>query len=139
MNEAFKSEYKVREYEIDAGGGVPHAVFLNYYQQARHELLLALKFPFQDLKEAGIGFVVIRIETDYLQSLFPDEDFVIYTKMSRPSKLRFRFDQTMHRKGDETLVSTSVNIGTIVDSKNRPVLPPMLESCLTSYPVIKAN
>lgn len=137
MNEGFRSEYRVREYEIDAAGGVPHAVFLNFYQQARHELLLALRFPFKELKEAGIGFVVLRVETDYHQSLFPDEDFVVHTTMSRISKLRFRFDQTIHRKDGGALVSTGVNIGTVVDSNNRPVMPAMLEACLTDYPIVK--
>jgi len=137
MNEGFRSEYQVREYEIDAAGGVPHAVFLNYYQQARHELLLALRFPFRELKEAGIGFVVLRVEADYRQSLFPDEFFVIYTTMTRISKLRFRFDQTMHRKEGAVLVSTGVNIGTVVDSNNRPVMPAVLEARLTDYPIVK--
>ncbi len=135
----FRSEFRVREYEVDAAGGVPHAAFLNFYQQARHELLLALHFPFQELKNAGIGFVVLRVETDYHQSLYPDDDFVIFTTMTRLSKLRFRFDQTMHRKDGGVLVSTGVNIGTVIDSNNKPVMPAIIEACLTDYPIEKRN
>ena len=58
----------VVQYEdIDAGGIVYHATYLNFAERARSALLRASKFDVQRwLVEENQGFVITHIETDYL-------------------------------------------------------------------------
>ncbi len=58
----------VVQYEdIDAGGIVYHATYLNFAERARSALLRASRFDVQYwLSEQHQGFVITHIETDYL-------------------------------------------------------------------------
>ena len=52
--------------DIDAGGIVYHATYLNFAERARSALLRACKFDVQHwLREHRQGFVITHIETDY--------------------------------------------------------------------------
>mgnify|MGYP000011718617 FL=1 len=52
--------------DIDAGGIVYHATYLNFAERARSALLRACKFDVQHwLRERQQGFVITHIETDY--------------------------------------------------------------------------
>jgi len=62
-------EFKVRDYECDMGHVVNHAVYLNYLEHARHELLGSMGIRFGDLAKRGIFLVVTRVEADFKASL----------------------------------------------------------------------
>ena len=136
MEEAHISKFIVREYEVDAGGGVAHGTYLDYYQQARHHFLLSLEFPFDAMRHEGIGFVVLRVETDYYRSLYMDQEFIITTEMTRISRLKFRFDQKI-QTADKNLISTGINIGTILGRDGKPCIPTMIEEKISAYPIKK--
>jgi thioesterase III len=63
----FECRLRVRSYELDGLGHVNHAVYLNYFEQARFEALEAGGFPPHRLKSRGWGVIVVRIEVDYLR------------------------------------------------------------------------
>ena len=127
----------MRQYECDSGGGVAHAVYLNYLEEARHAVLTELNFPFDELKKQKQGFVVLHIDIDYRVSLVAGDDFLIETIMKRVSKLRLRFDQKIYRLPEKTLIATGANVGTTVDANNRPLMPTIIEVLLTDYPISK--
>ena len=133
----FSKQFTVRQYECDSGGGVAHAVYLNYLEEARHEVLTELNFPFDELKKQKLGFVVLHIQIDYKASLFGAENFVIETVMERISKLRLRFDQVIYRLPERTVIATGVNVGTTVNVENRPLMPEIIEILLDDYPIQK--
>jgi acyl-CoA thioester hydrolase len=133
----FSKNFKVRQYECDSGGGVAHAVYLNYLEEARHEVLKELNFPFEELKQQKLGFVVLHIDIDYRVSLVAGDDFMIETVLKRISKLRLQFDQKIYRLPEKTVIATGVNVGTTVDSENKPLMPKIIEVLLTDYPILK--
>jgi acyl-CoA thioester hydrolase len=61
----FDLEFKVRDYECDMDHVVNNAVYLNYLEHARHELLLGLGIKFGELSKRGVSLVVTRIEVDF--------------------------------------------------------------------------
>jgi len=63
----FECRLRVRSYELDGLGHVNHAVYLNYFEQARFEALEAGGFPPHRLKSRGWGVIVVRVEVDYLR------------------------------------------------------------------------
>ncbi len=62
-----ETEIEVRSYELDSFGHVNHAVFLNYLEHARFELLREGGIPAESLPERGWGVYVVRLEIDYLK------------------------------------------------------------------------
>lgn len=62
-----ETEIEVRSYELDSFGHVNHAVFLNYLEHGRFELLRAIGMPPESLPARGLSIYVVRLEIDYLK------------------------------------------------------------------------
>ncbi len=119
-------EFKVRDYECDLQGVVNNAVYQNYLEHARHELLLARGIDFAALTHAGIDLVVVRAELDYRQSLASGDRFVVRSRVERVSKLRFEFRQDIFRLPDERLMLSARITGTSLNARGRPQVPDAL-------------
>ena len=125
MEGVFSIEMAVRDYECDLQGIVNNAVYLNYLEHARHEFLKERGLDFAALHGEGLDLVVVRIELDYRAPLRSGDRLAVESRLSRPSALRFAFDQRVLRlPGRETAVEGRV-IGTCLKG-GRPSLPPVL-------------
>ena len=60
---------EVRAYELDSFGHVNHAVHLNYFEQARFEVLARCGFAYDALAQLGWPIHVVRIEVNYLSEV----------------------------------------------------------------------
>ena len=120
----------VRDYECDIEGIVNNAVYLNYLEHARHELLKEIGVSFIELHRSGVDPVVVRIEIDYRTPLRSGDRFVVKTKSRRVGSLRFVFDQNIHREHDDELACAAVVVATFL-SNGKPVPPP--ETVLTAF------
>lgn len=122
----FKVDFKVRDYECDLQGIVNNSVYFNYLEHARHEFLFAHGIDFALLAKDKINLVVIRSEMDYKHSLYPGDEFYVAVEPARISRLKFAFKQTVVRKLDEKVMLNALIIGTSVNEKGRPFLPPQI-------------
>lgn len=128
----------VRDYECDAYGGVNHATYLSYMEEARKWYLTALNFDLAALAKRNIGFVVTRCQIKYQLSLVGGDKFVVETKMDRVSRIQVRFTQNIFRLPDRAVVVESVNFGIPIDIKsNRPTLPEEIKKLLADFPIQK--
>ncbi len=126
MSYTHELEFKVRDYECDLQGVVNNAVYQNYLEHARHELLLSRGIDFAELTAAGINLVVVRAELDYKKSLASNDRFVVRSRVRRSSRLRFEFEQQIYRLPDETLMLAARIFGTSLNRRGRPYLPERL-------------
>ncbi|MCK8103146.1 acyl-CoA thioesterase [Pseudoalteromonas sp. 2CM36K] len=124
----FKVDFKVRDYECDLQGIVNNSVYFNYLEHARHEFLYAQGVDFAQLAKDKINLVVLRSEMDYKQSLKPADEFYVVVEPVRISRLKFAFKQTIIRKLDEKVMLNALVIGTSVNEKGRPFLPPQIDN-----------
>ena len=124
----FKVDFKVRDYECDLQGIVNNSVYFNYLEHARHEFLYAHGVDFAQLAKDKINLVVIRSEMDYKHSLLPGDEFYVAIEPVRISRLKFAFKQTVVRKLDEKVMLNALVIGTSVNEKGRPFLPPQIDN-----------
>lgn len=123
----FEVELKVRDYECDMDHVVNNAVYLNYLEHARHELLESKGLKFGELSKRGISLVVTRVEIDYKGSLVSGDSFVIRSTLQRSGRIRFLFNQSIHRIADNRLMLNAVVIGTALNSRGRPEFPAEIE------------
>jgi acyl-CoA thioester hydrolase len=123
----FSLDMKVRDYELDAQGVVNNAIYQNYLEYCRHEFLLSRGIDFNRLTREKTFLVVVRAELDYKTPLRGGDSFWIGLNLERISPLRFAFRQDIYRQSDQRLVLSAKTIGTALNEKGRPFLPPILE------------
>lgn len=123
---------QVRDYECDMGFVVNNAVYLNYLEHARHDLLRKLGISFGELAKRGIFLVVTRIEADFKASLTAGDQFLVQTSLLRKGRLRLKFDQRIYRTRDNRLMLSAAVTGTAVSSLGKPEIPPDLDLALNS-------
>ena len=76
MKNSHKTSVRVRGYELDSYGHVNNAVYLQYYEQARWEMMKELGF-LDHLKESDLSLVVVESLVRYMRELYMfDEVFV---------------------------------------------------------------
>jgi acyl-CoA thioester hydrolase len=122
----FKYEMDVRDYECDMQGVVNNSVYQNYLEHTRHQYLKSIGLDFANLTEKGINLMVIRVEIDYKAFLKSGNTFISSLRMERISPLRFAFVQQINRKSDNKLMVKALVIGTSVNGRGKPELPPEL-------------
>lgn len=128
-------EMKVRDYECDMDHVVNNAVYLNYLEHARHELLQTKGLKFGELSRRGISLVVTRMEIDYKGSLTSGDAFVVRTALQRSGRIRFVFSQSIHRLSDNRLMLSAVVTGTALNARGRPEMPAELDKAFEPSPV----
>ena len=130
---AFELEFDVRDYECDLQGVVNNAVYLNYLEHARHSYLRALGLDFARLHEQGCDLVMTRAEVDYRSPLRSGDRFVVRLNLGRESRLRFVFEQAIHRLPGLELMLEARIVGTgIIDG--RPGLTSEIQALLDQHP-----
>ncbi len=127
---AFSMELDVRDYECDVQGIVNNGVYQNYLEHVRHEYLKRIGIDFAGLARQGVNLVVVRAELDYKAPLSPGDRFVVALNMVRESKVRFAFLQDIYRLPDRRTVLKARIIGTALNARGRPFIPPEFDRAL---------
>jgi acyl-CoA thioester hydrolase len=134
MDLTHRVDFIVRDYECDLQGVVNNAVYQNYLEHARHELLQASGINFAEMTAKGIHLIVIRAELDYRQSLKSSDEFSVCSKLQQLSKLRFEFLQDIYRSSDQKLMLQARVIGTCLNQHGRPFLAKELSQLFNTSP-----
>lgn len=131
MTEVFTLDFKVRDYECDLQGVVNNANYQHYLEHTRHEYLQHIGIDFAKLAEEGTLLVVKRIEIDYQFPLRSHDYFQVDCQLERISPLRFGFNQKIIRMPDKKVIVSAKVIGTCINQKGRPFLPPEIDKAFT--------
>lgn len=132
-NKPYVLNFTVRDYECDMAHVVNNSVYMNYLEHARHEYLKTLGIDFAELAKNKISLIITRAEVDYKYSLVSGDAFEVSLVMERVSKLRFSFNQLIHRLPDRKPVLAAKIIGTAVNSLGRPHMPEELDRILNQF------
>jgi len=118
---------RVRFHECDLYGHVNHAIYLQYLETARVQLLRDHALPLQELQRRGVNLVVRRLSIEYLKPAFLDDPLEIATEVLRMRGSSGAFRQVVTRDG-ERIADATVEWACIGDD-GRPVrLPPELDT-----------
>jgi YbgC/YbaW family acyl-CoA thioester hydrolase len=78
----FESQFRVRSYELDGFGHLNHAVYLNYFEQARFDALAAGGFGLEQLAERGWAAHVVRVEVDFRREARLRQEVLVRTRVA---------------------------------------------------------
>ena len=116
----------VRDYECDLQGIVNNAVYLHYFEHARHQFLKAHGFDFDALNREGIHLVVVRAEVDYKAPLRSGDQFTVVSRLQAKTPVRFQFLQEIHRARDKRLMVKGAFDCAAMNRQGKPMIPRFL-------------
>lgn len=110
--------------DTDAGGVVYYANYWKFCERGRTEWLRQLGFAQQALlDEAGLAFVVRKVEGEYLRPARLDDEIMVVTAMSQAKRASLQFVQYIER-GTERLFAATVSIACLDLASGRPAAIP---------------
>jgi acyl-CoA thioester hydrolase len=118
--------WPVRVYweDTDAGGVVYYANYLKFMERARSEWLRAFGFEQDALRdEAGIVFVVRRVEIDYLSPARFNDQLEVSVGLHEIGRASLSVQQTLTR-GPTRLASAQVTLACVDAARFKPVKIP---------------
>lgn len=118
--------WPVRVYweDTDAGGVVYYANYLKFLERARTEWLSALGLEQDRLaEEAGVVFVVRRVEADYLKPARFNDRLGVHCELAELNRVSLTMAQRVMR-GDEVLLAAVVKVACVERSAFRPARIP---------------
>lgn len=94
-------EFPVRVYyeDTDMGGIVYHANYLRFIERARSDWVRGVGVDQNAMREAGLIYVVRRIEADYLAPAKFDEELLVTTSLHGVTPARMVLNQEVTRNG----------------------------------------
>ncbi|EEE37215.1 tol-pal system-associated acyl-CoA thioesterase [Rhodobacteraceae bacterium KLH11] len=119
-----KHLYPVRVYyeDTDMGGVVYHANYLKYIERARSDWVGKLGNDQNAMREAGIVWVVRRIEAEYLAAARFEDELVVETEIAALSGARLTMSQLVKR-GEAEIFRAEVT-AVCMNAQGKPVRLP---------------
>lgn len=116
--------YPIRVYyeDTDMGGIVYHANYLRYIERARSDWVRQLGNDQNAMRDAGIVWVVRRIEADYINTAKFEDELTVETEMSNLTGVRLTMNQLV-RRGD-TEIFRAVVTAVCMNADGKPVRLP---------------
>jgi acyl-CoA thioester hydrolase len=113
---------RVRFHELDPYGHLNHGVYLNYFEQARVELLDRIGFGLPRLAELGFHIVVVEVQVRFVAPAYSGDEVTITSRIRDLRRVSSTWHQEMVR-GDEVIATNDVRAA-ITDLDGRPTSAP---------------
>ncbi len=119
--EPFSLEFQVRDYELDHYGVVNNAVYAQYLEHARHELLQGLAIDSAALAASGRSIALSSLFLRFRSSLRSRERFRVTILITELRGVRMVVQQKILRlPGDELVVEAEAGAA-FLDERGRPL------------------
>lgn len=119
----FETRVIVRSYELDSYGHVNNAVYLNYLEAARSDVLRQVGMSFNDFKKLDAFPVVVEANIRYRSPSFADDVLIIKTTMAEVRRATCMMDFEVHKENG-TLVLTAQMEFLFMGNNGRPTRMP---------------
>lgn len=118
---------RVRFYELDPYHHVNHAVYIQYFEAARIELLREAGMSLEGMMDDGVMVVVTDIATRFIRSALGNDELVVETEVLEFKRVTSRWRQRLVR-GDEVIVEQELGAA-VTNLAGRPIRfpEPMVE------------
>jgi len=128
MSKIFKhKDFSINIYveDTDFQGFVYHANYIKFFERSRSDFLSSNNISQEILRKNNLGFVIKRIEIDYLFPAKLGDILVVKSSVEKKSNARMIFNQKIILKKDETPICKGlVEVCLInIDTKKPKQLP----------------
>ncbi len=106
--------------ETDQGGVIHHTVYPVWFEMGRTELLRANGIAYKNLEEAGIFFVVARLNINYRRPAGYDEELQLTTSCTLVGACKVEHSYRLTRALDGSLLAEGSSVLACVDEKGSP-------------------
>ena len=103
--------------ETDQGGVIHHSVYPVWFEMGRTELLRANGLAYKNLEEAGVYFVVARLNIIYRRPAGYDEELQLTTCCSRVSACKVEHTYKLIRTSDGSLLAEGSSVLACIDEE----------------------
>ena len=125
-------EIKVRFYELDLYGHLNHAVYIQFFETGRIELLDEAGMALHEINKNDLRFVVSKISTSFLKPVKAGAILMIQTEILEIRRASSIWHQKIFENNN--LISEQTVRAAITNSEGRPVrFPQKLIDSLTPY------
>lgn len=134
MGDAYRVNITVRGYELDTQGHLNQAVYLQYAEHARWEMLKAAGLSQDRLLASGVGPVALENTIRYRSELRGGDEVSVSCAFQWGGGKTFKLVQEFH-KADGTLAADLVAVAGLLDLKTRRLVEdpgPRLRGLATS-------
>ena len=114
------TELKVRPYECDSYNHVNNAVYQNYLEYARMDLLHQIGFNYKGFFEAGFFLYVTHVDIFYKASALHDDELVIESEMVKIGVISGTIHQIIRKKDGTVCVEADVDWACVSAESHRP-------------------
>jgi acyl-CoA thioester hydrolase len=114
MAEPFRVRIRVRGYELDTQGHLNQAVYLQYGEHARWELLRAAGVTQDGLIASGVGPVALEATVRYYRELRSGDDVDVSCEFQWGDGKVFHIHQD-YRRPDQTQVAELIGVAGMLD------------------------
>ena len=118
----FSVPITVRGYELDTQGHLNQAVYIQYSEHARWEILAAAGIQQNALVQSGIGPVALELNVKYLRELRGGEEVDVTCEFAWTEGKVFQIKQQILKK-DGTVCADVLVTGGVMDLKARKLVP----------------
>ena len=115
----FEYQITVRGYELDSYGHVNHAVYLNYMEQARWEIIREAGLLDQLIRE-GKKLVVIKADVRYISEIKLFDKIIIHTKVKKEAPYLVFYQKLFNQNGS-IRVARAVIKAILLDEQKKPL------------------
>ena len=117
-----KNNFQLRVYyeDTDIGGIVYHANYLKFFERARTEWLREKGITQSSFLEQNLGFVVTRLEMDYVASAKLDDLLNVSSLISEFKRASLVFNQKITNQDQQIICTAMVRIAFVDFNKAKP-------------------
>jgi YbgC/YbaW family acyl-CoA thioester hydrolase len=121
----FESRFKVRSYELDGFAHMNHAVFLNWFEQARFDVFEAGGFPAPQIQARGWGVYVVKLEVEYLKEAKLGDELVVRSWVEDVARSAMTFHQVASPAEQPDTISAEARVRAVwIGTDRRPTRIP---------------
>lgn len=124
VSRVFESRFRVRSYELDGFGHVNHAVFFNWFEQARFECLSQGGLDPTLLAERGWAVVVVHAEADFRKEVRLGDEVTVRSWVTATKKTSMVLHHDVVREEGSAILAEGSVVVVWLDADAGPIRIP---------------